>query len=247
MDEKTVYSYDANTKEYAGETIARESPLEPEVFLIPACATEIPPPSLGGNLAAVFDEEAGEWKVLPDHRDEVYYNTTTKERYTITKIGDEPCSDWTDIAPTDADSVWDGQAWNVPFEVLKIRKYDEIATARYLTANGAIAINGRTYDIDTESRLAFLGTAEAMGKGLLTEVQWKTQEGFVVLTAQDFTFAALVVFAYTEACFTAESVLQAQVQTATTEADLKTITWTAPDITLVVFEVERAQLQYARE
>lgn len=247
MDEKTVYSYDANTKEYVGETIARESPLEQGVFLIPACATEIAPPELGGNVAAVFDEEAGEWGVLPDRRGEVYYDTATKVQHTITKIGEEPNSNWTDIAPTDEEAAWDGEAWTVPFAILKIRKYDEIAAARYFSANGAIAINGRTYDIDTDSRLAFLGAAEAMEKGLLTSVQWKTQEGFVVLTANDFTFAALVVFAYTEACFTAESTLQTQVSAATTETELDAITWVSPDIADVIAAVEQVRTQAAGE
>ncbi len=49
-----VYHYHPETKEYLGSSEARESPLEPGVFLIPACATDQKPPTPGPNQIVVF-------------------------------------------------------------------------------------------------------------------------------------------------------------------------------------------------
>lgn len=120
------------------------------------------------------------------------------------------------------------------FDELKTAKADEIAAARYTTANGYLTVKGNTYNIDTDSRLAFLGASKAIEEGLLTSVQWKTKEGFVTLSAEDFTLAAIILFVYTEACFDYERVLQAQIQGATTEAELEAIVWVAPDVSEII-------------
>lgn len=120
------------------------------------------------------------------------------------------------------------------FEELKAAKANEIAAARYATAHGYLTVRGNTYNIDTDSRQSFLGAIQAIEKGFLTSVQWKTKEGFVALTADDFTFAAIILFIYTEACFNAESALQAQIQAATTEAELDAIVWVVPDISDII-------------
>ena len=43
MKQKTVYQYDLAGR-YLGETMADESPLEPDVFMLPQRTTEIAPP-----------------------------------------------------------------------------------------------------------------------------------------------------------------------------------------------------------
>ena len=50
-----IYHYHPITKEYIGEGVADESPLEPGVFLIPAYATDIPPKFKEGK-ATVFNK-----------------------------------------------------------------------------------------------------------------------------------------------------------------------------------------------
>ena len=55
-----IYSYDLQGN-YTGESVADESPLEKGVYLIPASATEIKPPSTNANKVAVFDGQV--WNI----------------------------------------------------------------------------------------------------------------------------------------------------------------------------------------
>lgn len=83
-----IYNYHPITKEYLGESTADESPLEPEVFLIPANATRIIPPEIGENQTAVF--ENNEWVIKPDFRGKIYYNKSTRQQVIIDFIGNIP-------------------------------------------------------------------------------------------------------------------------------------------------------------
>lgn len=56
-----VYNYDPETGIYINEGIADESPLEEGVWLIPAHATEIAPPSVPEGKVAVWKD--GSWSV----------------------------------------------------------------------------------------------------------------------------------------------------------------------------------------
>ncbi|MDI6872581.1 MAG: tail fiber assembly protein [Bacillota bacterium] len=56
-----VYHY-SETGEYLGESEARESPLEPGVYLIPAHATDQAPPKPGPNQVPVFTN--GAWTLV---------------------------------------------------------------------------------------------------------------------------------------------------------------------------------------
>lgn len=49
-----IYNYDKNGI-YTGESVADESPLEAGIYLIPANATTIKPPTTADNEVAVFD------------------------------------------------------------------------------------------------------------------------------------------------------------------------------------------------
>ena len=56
-----VFNYNPDTGEFVSESEADESPLEPGVFLIPANATDIEPPSYGPGRRAVFAD--GKWSI----------------------------------------------------------------------------------------------------------------------------------------------------------------------------------------
>lgn len=62
-----IYHYAPTNGAYLGEGEADESPLEPGVFLVPAFATDSPPPDfVPGESIAV--RTGNEWVVQPDHR-----------------------------------------------------------------------------------------------------------------------------------------------------------------------------------
>lgn len=123
----TCYCWDSETLIYQGETLAYVSPLDWEQgnieYIIPAHATcAVPPASIDGY---VIIWRAGEWVHVPDRRG-VYYDTQTQERYEIKCVGDVPAETWTAHEPLDRGAVWDGESWDVPFEVLKERKVIQI-------------------------------------------------------------------------------------------------------------------------
>lgn len=57
-----IFNYDQETGEFLGESVADESPLEPGVYLLPACSTDIAPPLQSANQRAIF--QAGAWLVV---------------------------------------------------------------------------------------------------------------------------------------------------------------------------------------
>lgn len=56
--EKTVYHYDEKTGEYLGDGIARQDPMEPGRWLVPAWATDIAPPEAQAEKVRCFDGAA---------------------------------------------------------------------------------------------------------------------------------------------------------------------------------------------
>lgn len=67
---KIVYHFDEEGA-YCGASEAYRSPLEEDVYLIPAMATDIMPPATGKNECPVW--ENGKWTVKADFREKVYW------------------------------------------------------------------------------------------------------------------------------------------------------------------------------
>lgn len=80
---RTVYQTDAAGL-FVGEVQARESPLEPGVFMIPAGCVEEPPPAAEAKKAAVWMADA--WTLVADHRGEVWFSGD--EAVTVDFVGD---------------------------------------------------------------------------------------------------------------------------------------------------------------
>ncbi|QOD81901.1 hypothetical protein [Chromobacterium haemolyticum] len=106
---KTIYHYDPSTGEYLYQGEADPSPLEEDVWLIPAHATELAPPAAGERQIAVFRGEA--WQLNPDWRGLPLWSTVTGEPVVIADLGVTPA----DIGATNIErppaTVWDGAAW----------------------------------------------------------------------------------------------------------------------------------------
>lgn len=58
-----IYHYDRATGFFLGVDSALPSPLEPGVFLIPACATDVAPPAASEGKVARFND--GQWELAP--------------------------------------------------------------------------------------------------------------------------------------------------------------------------------------
>jgi hypothetical protein len=67
-----IYNYSPLTGEYVSESDAAPSPREPDVYLVPANATIISPPTTEAGYAAVFANDA--WTTVEDHRGSQYWN-----------------------------------------------------------------------------------------------------------------------------------------------------------------------------
>lgn len=81
---KIVYHFDENGI-YCGASEAHRSPLEDDVWLIPAMATDVMPPATGKNECPVW--ENGKWTLKPDFRGKVYWLEDGSE-CKIEKIGE---------------------------------------------------------------------------------------------------------------------------------------------------------------
>jgi hypothetical protein len=68
---KIIYNYSSVTGEFLNQVNADASPLDPGSYLIPANATDIPPPALKTNQVAVFLN--GAWAIQPDFRGTTYW------------------------------------------------------------------------------------------------------------------------------------------------------------------------------
>ena len=117
---------------------------------------------------------------------------------------------------------WNGEDFVAPtFEDLKVRKYREIATARY---NAEIAgVNGiRT---DRESQSLITGAALKAMQDPDYTCNWKGIDGFVTLNATQIIAIADVVRQHVQSCFDHEAELLPLIESAGTQAELDAIEW----------------------
>lgn len=66
-----IWNYHPLTGELLDKSVADPSPLEPGVFLIPAYATTMEPPTTQPGKAVVFKDDA--WALVDDHRGETWW------------------------------------------------------------------------------------------------------------------------------------------------------------------------------
>ena len=91
-----AYSFDPGTREYLGIVPRQPSPLEPEVFLLPAHASATAPPEPEGNQAPRWTGE--EWELVADHRGRVYWLPDGTE-HRIEALGETPPPEALDRPP----------------------------------------------------------------------------------------------------------------------------------------------------
>lgn len=108
MKAPTVYLYDRDTGELLGAHPARESPLEPGVYLCPGHATFEKPPKCKKGHCAVWRD--GAWREEEDWRGATVYRTSDGGEEKVTALGPLPEG----LTPAPRPSrfhVWDGAGW----------------------------------------------------------------------------------------------------------------------------------------
>lgn len=101
-----IYNYDSITKEFLRESLADESPLEQDVFLIPAFSTPTSPPTTTANEVVIFDEDTKTWSVKADYREANYWLKDDASKV-VFSIGDTTDETMTEIEPTLVYPMWD--------------------------------------------------------------------------------------------------------------------------------------------
>lgn len=106
---------------------------------------------------------------------------------------------------------------------LKAQKKAEIASARYEREIAGVEVNGITIDTGRDSQALITGAAVAAVLDDDYSLNWKTEAGFVHLTAPEIIAVAQAVRAHVQACFDREGELVALVDAAETKEDLDEI------------------------
>ena len=90
------YHYNPQSGEYLGEDTAQESPLEEDVYLVPAHATTTEPPEGELGKARIFQDDA--WSLIDDQRG-VQYWLADGTQHVITELGEVKPDNALDSAP----------------------------------------------------------------------------------------------------------------------------------------------------
>ncbi len=105
-----VATFDPVSGELLGRTSADPSPLEPDVWLIPAHSTLDNPREPGAGMALVRRDDA--WIEVEDHRGATVYHTGTGEPRQWALLGPLP-SDYTLVAPLSEFDTWQDDHWQL--------------------------------------------------------------------------------------------------------------------------------------
>ena len=79
------FVYDKVTKEFIKEIQPQKNPLKSGEYLFPTCSTDVLPPPLKDNEAAVFNGQF--WNILPDYRGKLKINLDTLETSVVSDLG----------------------------------------------------------------------------------------------------------------------------------------------------------------
>lgn len=151
-----IYNYDSETGEYLSKQKARKSPLEDDVYLIPANATDIKPKKSQSNRVNIFSD--GKWLVKLDYRGSIYYLKEDGSEFKVTDVGWELTDRYTE-KPMPEYASWVDNGWLVDMSLVEdadaldqIRELEKKVTPRrlreaILTASGKAWIENIDRDI----------------------------------------------------------------------------------------------------
>ena len=107
----------------------------------------------------------------------------------------------------------------------KAAKKSEIAAARYAAEIAGVTVGGATVRTDRESQSLITGAALKALQDAEYVCSWKTDAGFVELSAPQILAIADAVRAHVQSCFDHEADLVALIDAAGTLEDLEAVTW----------------------
>jgi len=107
------YSYHAVTREFLSASNARENPMEPGSYLLPANATFVATTAAPAGYARQFNPESETWSTVEDNRGAIVYRKSDAEKIIVDWLG-AVGSDYTDQVPASPDDTWDGTQWVSP-------------------------------------------------------------------------------------------------------------------------------------
>ena len=150
----------------------------------------------------------------------------------------KPPLEWTQHHGTPVIEVADGRA-TATYPVLdyssdevagmmdaaKERKRGEIAAARWEAETAGIDVNGFTVRTDRESQALITGAALKAMQDSEYSCRWKTESGFVELTALQISAVADAVRTHVQGCFDREAELLPFIEAATSPEELEAIVW----------------------
>jgi len=110
-------------------------------------------------------------------------------------------------------------------EAAKERKRSEIAAARWEAETAGIDVNGFTVRTDRESQALITGAALKAMQDSTYSCRWKTESGFVELTAPQILAIADAVRAHVQGCFDREAELLPLIEAAESPEELVAISY----------------------
>lgn len=103
-----IYHYDRDTGEYKGKGKADPSPLEKQIWLIPAFSTTTPPPATVTGYARCYID--GKWTQIEDHRGATVYSKADASKMEMKGLGPIPDSH-TNLSPACPFPQWSEVTW----------------------------------------------------------------------------------------------------------------------------------------
>lgn len=146
-----IHNYHPITKQYLGASFADQSPLEVDVYHIPANATHISPPPLTANTNALFDIETNSWSIVPDYTQTPFYNKRDGSIAPIA-LGEEPDLELvTPDARPDSFHIWSSSGWILDKKALIKEVSVKIKSYRDAIIDGGILYRDKWWHTNADS------------------------------------------------------------------------------------------------
>ena len=182
-----IYHSDESTGLYLSSSIAKENPLVPGTYLIPAGATNQEPAPGPGQVAVI---SGGAWTYTADLTLVTYYSTLDGS----TVVNTDPLSapaDTTELVPPSFDPAtetrtWDGSAWLVeaiPAVVDYVGFWNGLITTAYYGKVKTEAGISLTTNVTATEFIALFGDAKSGRAVVTTAIQASFDELLAAVTA----------------------------------------------------------------